>query len=323
MTNSRFRSGRTPTGASIYASIDAAKADARRAGHEVIDLSAGSSDLPPPPEAVEALATSALDASTYKYCMKSGTLPLLEAAVAWYKEQYGVQLSATDQALALIGAQEGLGHLLLSAADSGDGIVMSDIGFPSYFGAVQVAGLHPIYVPLDAETLLPDFDQLSAEQLRAGRAKVMLLNYPNNPTSATADDAFFERAIAFAKEHNLLLIHDSPYVDLTFDQDHAPSPLALPGGLECCVEIFTFSKSYHVPGLRLGFMLGNADAIAALAGVKAVMDFNQWAGIQRAGIGADGHMLPCGDGGCGCDRPSQPNQTKFNRTRSDMGRCGR
>eukprot|EP00955_Chlamydomonas_euryale_P042319 352266-Chlamydomonas_euryale.AAC.2 len=92
---------------------------------------------------------------------------------------------------------------------------------------------------------------------------------------------------------------------------------ACAGGLECCVEIFTFSKSYHVPGLRLGFMLGNADAIAALAGVKAVMDFNQWAGIQRAGIGADGHMLPCGDGGCGCDRPSQPNPTKQNSTEPD------
>ncbi|GAX78962.1 hypothetical protein CEUSTIGMA_g6402.t1 [Chlamydomonas eustigma] len=184
----------------------------------------------------------------------------------------------------LIGSQEGLGHLLLAAADHGDGICMTDVAYPSYFGAVQVAGLNPIYMPLSPEDHLPDFDRIDINQIRETKAKIMLLNYPNNPTSATADEAFFSKAIAFCKAHGLLLIHDAPYVDLTFESDHAVSPLSLSGGMDCCIELFSFAKSYHIAGFRLGFALGNKEAIAALESVKAPIDFNQYLGIQRMGI---------------------------------------
>jgi len=239
--------------------------------------------MPSPPEALETLRDSIMDPSTHSYCLKNRTLPLLEAAVSWYRERYGLKLDPKQEALMLIGSQEGLGHLLLSAADQGDSILMTDVGYASYLPAVQIAGLSPIYLPLDAD-FLPHLEALDPRELREKRAKILLLNYPNNPTAATADAEFFQRAISFCKANGLLLIHDAPYVDLTYDEEYAPSPLSLPGGMDCCVELFSFSKSYHIAGFRLGFALGNRDALAALESVKAPIDFNQYIGIQRMGI---------------------------------------
>ncbi|WP_027882914.1 aminotransferase class I/II-fold pyridoxal phosphate-dependent enzyme [Meiothermus rufus] len=276
-----FRSRRTPTGGGVFLEMDAAKAEARAQGLEVIDLSIGASDLPPPPEALEALRQALDDPATYGYCLKSGTLPFLEAATDWYFRRYGVALDPRREALSLIGSQEGLAHLLMAVADPGDGLLMCDVAYPSYFGAARVAGLEAYLMPL-GEGLLPDLQ--AVPEAVARRAKVLLLNYPNNPTAALASWDFFAEALRFCQRYDLLLIHDNPYLDQALEP--TPSPLALPGGRERVVELFSLSKSYHLAGFRLGWALGSAQAIASLEALKAPIDFNQYLGIQRMGIAA-------------------------------------
>ncbi len=276
-----FRSRRTPSGGGVFLEMDAAKAEARAQGLEVIDLSIGASDLPPPPEALEALRQALDDPATYGYCLKSGTLPFLEAATDWYFRRYGVALDPRREALSLIGSQEGLAHLLMAVADPGDGLLMCDVAYPSYFGAARVAGLEAYLMPL-GEGLLPDLQ--AVPEAVARRAKVLLLNYPNNPTAALASWDFFAEALRFCQRYDLLLIHDNPYLDQALEP--TPSPLALPGGRERVVELFSLSKSYHLAGFRLGWALGSAQAIASLEALKAPIDFNQYLGIQRMGIAA-------------------------------------
>ncbi len=267
---------------SVFLLMDQAKARRRAAGGEVIDLSIGSSDLPPPKEAMEALAEAALEPSTYGYCLKSCTRPFLEAATKWFARRFGVDFDPDTEALTLIGTQEGLGHLLLAVLDPGDVLLMPEVAYPSYWGAAAVAGAEVWPVPLDAD-YRPDLEAVPKEV--KSRARALILNFPNNPTAAVADHAYFERALAFAEAHDLLVIHDNPYVDFLFEGEALPL-LAVEGARARAIELFSFSKSYHLGGVRLGFALGNADAIAALERVKAPIDFNQYAGILRMGIRA-------------------------------------
>lgn len=265
---------------SVFHLMDREKRRVREAGKDVIDLSLGSSDLSPPEELLEVLQEAILDRTTHRYCLRSDTRPFLEAATQWYARRFGVAFDPDREALALIGSQEGLAHLLWAVADPGDGILVPAVAYPSYWGAAAVAGLEPWPIPL-REDHLPDLAAVPEEV--AHRARVLVLNYPNNPTAATATEAFFEEALRFAERYDLLLVHDNPYVDMVFE-GKAPSPLALPGARERVVELFSLSKSYHMGAFRLGFALGNADAIAALEAVKAPIDFNQYLGILRAGV---------------------------------------
>ncbi len=266
---------------SVFLLMDQAKARRRKSGGDLIDLSIGSSDLPPPREVMEALAEAALDPTTYGYCLRSCTRPFLEAATDWFFRRFGVRFDPDREALTLIGTQEGLGHLLLAVLDPGDVLLLPEVAYPSYWGAAAVAGAEPYPLPLDAD--YRPVLEAPPEVLR--RAKALLLNFPNNPTAAVADRAYFERALAFAEEHDLLVIHDNPYVDFLFEGEALPL-LAVEGARARAVELFSFSKSYHLGGVRLGFALGNAEAIAALERVKAPIDFNQYAGILRMGIRA-------------------------------------
>lgn len=276
-----FRSRRTPSGGGMFLEMDRAKANARAGGLRVIDLSIGASDMAPPKAALEALKASIDDPKTYGYCLKSGTLPFLQAATHWYAGRYGLVLDPTREALALIGSQEGLAHLLMAVADPGEVLLMPEVAYPSYFGAAQIAGLETHLMKLGLD-LLPDLPSVPKEVL--GRARALLLNYPNNPTAALASEEFFRSALRFCEQHDLLLIHDNPYLDQALET--VPSPLALEGGRERVVELFSFAKSYHLAGFRLGFALGNAEAIASLEALKAPIDFNQYLGIQRMGIAA-------------------------------------
>ena len=266
---------------SVFLLMDQAKARRRKSGGDLIDLSIGSSDLPPPREVMEALAEAALDPTTYGYCLRSCTRPFLEAATDWFLRRFGVRFDPDREALTLIGTQEGLGHLLLAVLDPGDVLLLPEVAYPSYWGAAAVAGAEPYPLPLDAD--YRPVLEAPPEVLR--RAKALLLNFPNNPTAAVADRAYFERALAFAEEHDLLVIHDNPYVDFLFEGEALPL-LAVEGARARAVELFSFSKSYHLGGVRLGFALGNAGAIAPLERVKAPIDFNQYAGILRMGIRA-------------------------------------
>ncbi len=267
---------------SVFLLMDQAKAKRRARGEEVIDLSLGSSDLPPPKEVMEVLAQAALEPETYGYCLKSCTRPFLKAATDWFARRFGVRFDPDREALTLIGTQEGLGHLLFAVLDPGDTLLMPEVAYPSYWGAAAVAGAEVVPVPLDPD-YRPDLAAVPAEVAR--RARALVLNFPNNPTAAVADRAYFERALAFAEEHDLLVIHDNPYVDFLFEGEALPL-LALEEARERAIELFSFSKSYHLGGVRLGFALGNADVIAALERVKAPIDFNQYSGILRMGIRA-------------------------------------
>lgn len=274
-------SSRVPK-ASVFLEMDRAKGEARARGLTLLDLSIGSSDLPPPRAALEALKAAIDDPSTYGYCLRSCTRPFLEAAVAWFQRRFGLELDPSSEALALIGSQEGLAHLLLALSEPGEVLLLPEVAYPSYLGAARVASLEPYFIPL-GEDLLPELDRIPKEVLR--RARILLLNYPNNPTGRVAPRAFLERALALAEEHGLWLVHDNPYVDQAF-AGQAESALALGGKGARVVELFSLSKSYHLAGFRLGFALGHREAIRALEAVKGVVDFNQYAGILRMGIAA-------------------------------------
>lgn len=267
---------------SVFLLMDRAKSAARAQGKRVIDLSIGASDLPVPGELIAELESAARDPATWGYCLKSCTMRFLEEATRWYAGRFGLELDPSTQALSLIGSQEGLAHLLLAVADPGDAVLIPEVAYPSYWGAAALAGLEAVPLKL-GEDLLPVFEELDPGVLE--RARVIVLNYPNNPTAALADRAFWARALAFAEAHDLLIVHDNPYIDMVYEGE-AVSPLVLEGALERTVELFSFSKSFHMGGFRLGFALGNAEAIAALEAAKAPVDFNQYLGIQRMGIAA-------------------------------------
>ncbi|MBI0445377.1 aminotransferase class I/II-fold pyridoxal phosphate-dependent enzyme [Deinococcus sp. DB0503] len=275
------RAGAVP--GSVFALMDAAKERARATGYSVIDLSIGSSDQPPPEAALEALRAATRDPATYRYPLFSDTRPLREAAAAYLQRRFGLAVDAEAEVLPLIGAQEGLAHLLLAVTDPGDTLLLPDPCYPPYLGAAAVAGLNVLTLPLLPERgFLPDLDAVPANV----RPRVLLLNYPNNPTSAVADTAFFARAAAWCRSRGALLIHDHPYAELTFGDYRAPS--ALEAGLEGSVELHSLSKTHHLGGFRVGFAVGDRQAIAALARVKNTVDFHPYLGIQRAATAALG-----------------------------------
>jgi aspartate/methionine/tyrosine aminotransferase len=271
--------------ASVFDTMDRAKARARDRGLEIIDLSIGSSDLPPPGVALEALRRATHRPETYGYCLHTGTGPLRRAVTAWTARRYGFTPDPEAQVLPLIGSQEGFANLLLATTDPGDLILAPDPGYPSYYGAIALAGLELATMPLlERNGYLPDLSVIPADTAR--RAKVLLISYPNNPTAAVADEAFMRAVVAFCTEHDILLVHDFPYVDMTYGDYRAPSVLTQPGALGTAVELYSASKSFHMGGFRIGWAVGNADALAALARVKGAVDFNQYLGIQQAAVAA-------------------------------------
>ncbi|WP_221089464.1 aminotransferase class I/II-fold pyridoxal phosphate-dependent enzyme [Deinococcus aquaedulcis] len=262
---------------SVFALMDAAKERARAAGRVVTDLSIGSSDLSPPEAVLSALREATRDPATYRYPLFSDTAPLREAAARYLSRRFGVQVDPQTEVLPLIGAQEGLAHLLLAVTDPGDTLLLPDPGYPPYLGAAAVAGVQVAPLPLREEHgFLPDLDAVPASL----RPRALLLNYPNNPTSAVVDDDFFSRVAAWCRARGTLLIHDHPYAELTFGDYHAPS--ALQAGVGGVVELHSLSKTHHMGGFRVGFAAGDAGAIAALARVKGSVDFHPYLGIQRA-----------------------------------------
>lgn len=263
---------------SVFARMDRALQVARNRGLDVIDLSIGSSDLHPPEAALEALREATHDPASYRYPLFSDTRPLREAAARSLARRYGPELDPETQLLPLIGAQEGLAHLLLAVSDPGDVIALPDPCYPPYLGAVAVAGLKTHPLPLHAERgHLPDLSAVPDEV----PVRALLLNYPNNPTSATATPEFFQAAVDWCRARGALLIHDHPYAELTYGDYRAPSVLEAEGALECAVELHSLSKSHHMGGFRVGYAAGNAEAIAALRRVKGAVDFHPYLGIQR------------------------------------------
>jgi aspartate/methionine/tyrosine aminotransferase len=268
----------------VFLAMDQAKSTARANGLEVIDLSIGSSDLAAPPEALQELSRAALDPSTMGYGLYQSSLPFRDAASTWMNSRFGLKLKA-QHVLSLIGSQEGLAHLLLALTDPGDTILAPDPAYPSYFGAFALAGVKPYYISLEPQNgFLPDFSNIPENVARA--AKLMVLNYPNNPTAGVASLEFWHQVIEFCENYDILLIHDAPYTEMTFGNYVAPSALQADSKLERTVELHSFSKTHHMAGLRIGWAAGNLEMLDALAQTKGVIDFNQYQGIQRAAIKA-------------------------------------
>ena len=288
MNQNRWASHRAkamPT--SVFALMDAAKSRARAHNLEIIDLSIGSSDLSPPEAALQALRDATTDPATYGYCLQACTRPLREAVASWYGERYKTKIDADAEVLPLIGSQEGLANLLFATTDPGDTVLMPDPAYPSYFGATAAAGLNVVTLPLSEENdFLPDLSAVDSNDAR--RARVMVISYPNNPTAAVATPEFMREAVSFCVDNDVLLVHDFPYVDMVFGDYEAPSVLTQPGGKEVGIELYSCSKSFHMGGFRIGWAIGDADAMAALAQLKGAVDFNQYLGIQRAAVAALG-----------------------------------
>jgi aspartate/methionine/tyrosine aminotransferase len=274
-----------PLKANVFADMDQAKARARAAGQEIIDLSLGSSDLPTAPHVLEAIARSLSDPSTHGYLLFHGTRAFRQAAANWYTHKFGIAVDPETEVLPLIGSQEGTAHLPLAILNPGDFALLQDPGYPSHGGGVYLAGGQIYPMPLLAEhDFLPVLADIPAPVL--AQARMMVLSYPHNPTTAIAPLTFFQSAVAFCKQHNLVLVHDFPYADLVFEGPPPPSVLQADPEKRVSIEFFTMSKSYNMGGFRVGYAIGNASLIRALRQVKAAVDFNQYQGILQGAIAA-------------------------------------
>jgi aspartate/methionine/tyrosine aminotransferase len=265
----------------VFADMDQAKALARLSGQPIIDLSLGSSDLPVAPVILERLAESVWDPRTHGYLLFHGTQTFRQAAAQWYQWRFGLAVDPETEVLALIGSQEGTAHLPLALLNPGDYALLLDPGYPSHAGGVYLAGGQVYAMPLLAEQqFLPVFADIPAPVLQ--QARMMVLSYPHNPTTALAPLGFFREAVAFCQAHDLALVHDFPYVDLVFDGSTPPSILQADPDKQLAIEFFSFSKSYSMGGFRIGFAVGNRQLLQALRQIKATVDFNQYLGILQA-----------------------------------------
>lgn len=270
----------------VFADMDRAKADAVSRGLRLIDLSLGSSDLPASPVAIAEIHQALDDPQTHGYVLHRNTESFRETVAQWYSQRYGVEVDAATEVLPLIGSQEGTAHLPLVLMDPGDFALLPDPGYPSYAGGVALAGGQIEFMPLLAKNeYLPIFEDIPASVLE--KARMMILSYPHNPTTAIASLEFFQKAVRFCQGHRLVLVHDFPYNDIYFAGTSAPpSVLQADPAKSCTIEFFTFSKSYNMGGFRIAFAIGNRDLVQALRQIKAVVDFNQYQGVLRGAIAA-------------------------------------
>jgi LL-diaminopimelate aminotransferase len=258
---------------------------ARQSGLDVIRLDIGDPDLPPPDEVIETLCQSAHRPDVHGYPGYRGIPPLRQAIADYYGRRFGVELDPDSQVLPLIGSKEGIVNMALACLDPGDVALVPDPGYAPYALGALLAGAEVHTFPLLAEHgFLPDLDAISAEV--ADRAVLMWLNYPNNPTGATADLDFLAQAVDFARRHGILLCHDAPYCDVVYDGYAAPSVLQIPGAAEVAVEFNSLSKTANMAGWRIGMAVGNSEAIAALAQVKSNVDSGIFRPLQEAAVQA-------------------------------------
>jgi LL-diaminopimelate aminotransferase len=272
-------------GAYLFADLDRKQEALAARGIDVISLGTGDPDLPTPPHIVRALEDGARDPRTHRYPPYLGTAEFRKAAAQWFAWRFGITLDPQREVLALIGSKEGLAHLPWATMNPGDVALVPDPGYPVYRSAAIMAEGEPVAMPLvAARGFLPDFDAIPADAVR--RARLLFLNYPNNPTGAVADLDFFTEAVAFARRHGLLLVHDNAYSEVAFDGYRPPSVLQVDGAKGVAIELHSLSKSYNMTGWRVGFAVGNPEAIEALGTVKTNVDSGVFKAVQQAAIAA-------------------------------------
>jgi len=269
----------------LFAEIDRLKNEMIRRGVDVIDLGVGDPDLPTPPHIVERLKEAAEDPENHRYPSYNGLFSFRRAVSDWYKRRFGVDLDPEREVIALIGSKEGIAHLPLAFVDPGDVVLVPNPAYPVYHIGTIFAGGRPYYMPLLEENgFLPDLEKIPKDIAR--RAKLIFVNYPNNPTAAVADLDFFERLKRFAKKYNIVVCHDAAYTELSYDGYRPPSFLEVKGGKEIAIEFHSLSKTYNMTGWRIGFAVGNAEVIKALKEVKSNIDSGVFQAVQWAAIAA-------------------------------------
>jgi LL-diaminopimelate aminotransferase len=269
----------------LFAELERKVAAKRAAGVDVISLGIGDPDTPTYPPIVAAAQRAVADPSTHTYPSNRGRAEFREAIAAFYARRFGVSLDPETQVMAAIGAKECIFNLNLAFLDPGDVALASDPGYPVYTGGPVLAGAEAVLMPLEPELgFAPDFDAIAPGTLE--RARLMFLNYPNNPTGAILPDGLFERAIELARGRELLIVHDNAYSETTFDGYVAPSFLATPGAREVGVEVFSLSKGYNMTGWRCAAIVGNAEAIEQFWRLKSNIDSGLFEAVQLAGVAA-------------------------------------
>ena len=265
--------------------VPAIKRELLARGVDVIDLGTGDADLAPPPAAVQALREAALDPANSRYAFQLGLVEFREEIARWMKGRFGVPVDPMRDVLPLIGSKEGIFHLPFAFLERGDLTIMPDPGYQAYLGGTVLAGGEAHLVPLrpENEFLIP-LDELPAEVVK--RARILYLNYPNNPTAATAPRGYLERAVEFCREHDLILAYDNAYSEVAFDGYVPPSILEIPGAREVAIEFHSLSKTYNMTGWRAGWAVGEPQLIAALQRVKSFADTGVPFSIQHAGAAA-------------------------------------
>jgi alanine-synthesizing transaminase len=267
----------------VFNIVNDLKAQARKRGEDIIDFGMGNPDEPTPRHIVDKLCEAAQRPDTHRYSVSRGIPRLRRAICAWYKRRYDVDLDMDSEAIVTIGSKEGLAHLALATVDRGDAVLVPNPSYPIHPYGFVIAGADIRHVPL-----VPDGDFFGELEKAIRNAwpkpKMLVLNFPANPTAQCVELDFFEKVIAVAKEHGIWVVHDLAYADIVFDGYTAPSILQVPGAKDIAVEFFTLSKSYNMPGWRVGFMCGNPTLVAALGRLKSYFDYGTFTPIQVASI---------------------------------------
>nr|WP_256521731.1 aminotransferase class I/II-fold pyridoxal phosphate-dependent enzyme [Halobacillus sp. A5] len=261
------------------------KKELQEKGIDIIDLGIGAPDLPTPDFIINRLINESRKPDNHKYSPYGGCLEFKQAVAGFYKKHYKVEVDPETEVQALIGSKEGIAHLILAVLNPGDKVLIPDPGYPVYQSAVHLAHGTGVPLPLNSEKhYVPQFDHFKEDELK--QVKLMLLNYPGNPTGATVERETFKEALDFASRYNILTAHDAAYDLVTFKDYQAPSILQIPGAKEAAVEFGSLSKSFNMTGWRMGYVVGNKDLIQALSIVKSNIDTSQFPAIQKAGAEA-------------------------------------
>ena len=269
----------------LFKELDRKRDEAISKGVDVIDLGVGDPDLPTPEPVVEDMKKAVQDPMNHRYPSYSGMIEFRKAAAQWYKNRFGVSLDPEQEVLSLIGSKEGIAHFPLAFVNPGDIVLVPTPAYPVYNIATIFAGGTSFFMPLlEKNHFLPDLSSIPTKI--AEKTKIMFINYPNNPTSATADKNFFKEVVKFAKKHNIIVCHDAAYTEISFDGYIPPSFLEVDGAKDVAVEFHSLSKTYNMTGWRIGFAVGNPELISALGAIKSNIDSGVFQAVQIAGIRA-------------------------------------
>ena len=273
----------------LFAEIDRKKQELRRKGVDLIDLGIGDPDLPTPKLIIERLKVAAENPRNHRYPSYEGMIEFRTAVAQWYGRRFGVKLDPASEVLSLIGSKEGIAHIPLAFVNPGDYVLVPSPGYPVYRVSTLFAGGTPYFLPLRKEKgFLPDLSKIPPDA--AEKAKLLFINYPNNPTSAIAEKTFFEEVVAFAHRYETIVCHDAAYSEIAFDGYQPPSFMEVNGAKEVGVEFHSLSKTFNMTGWRIGFAVGHAEIVSTLGRVKTNIDSGVFQAIQEAGTEALNHF---------------------------------